>query len=200
MKPTRHAAGERAAKAAAALFRDPAGAQPDFTPVPVRIRKDGWTAARQRIFLTVLSESGSISLACQEAGVSSRSAYRLRARPDAAGFTKAWDDALRLATARLTAIAFERATVGTVREVWKNGELQMQTREPSDRILVFLLQHLLPAGRAGERWTGFEAMAVEARAGFPATLAALDDHPCEMVPLQSRDFFPPCPGDRTEDE
>ena len=89
MKPTRHATGERAAKAAAALFADPATPAPDFDPVPVRIRRDGWTAGRQRTFLTVLSESGSISLACQEVGVSSRSACGLHARPDAAGFAKA---------------------------------------------------------------------------------------------------------------
>lgn len=209
MKPTTHAGGEPAprepspaAAAVAALFRDPAhppGPAVDFTPVPVRVRRDGWTAERQRIFLTVLAETGSISEACINSGVSSRSAYRLRARTDAASFARAWDDALRLATARLTALAFERATMGTVREVWKGGELVGHTREPSERILIFLLQHLLPAGRPGERWAGFEALAGQARAAFPATLDALSDHPCEMVPIERRDFFPDRPGAPSED-
>lgn len=66
-KPTRHASGERAAKAAAALVRDAAAPVTDFDPVPVRIRRDGRTAGRQRTFLTVLSGSGLISLACQVA-------------------------------------------------------------------------------------------------------------------------------------
>ena len=168
-------------------------------PVPVRVRHDGWTAERQRAFLTVLAETGSITHACIDAGVSSRSAYRLRARPDAAAFAEAWDQALKIATVRLTTLAFERATRGTVREYWRHGELVAQTRQPSDRLLVFLLQHLLPAGRQGERWTGFEALQDAARGGFPDALARLADHPVAMVPIDSRDFFPPAPGDQSED-
>jgi hypothetical protein len=198
MKPRTLSTGERMPLPDAPAADAPAFAA-TLQPVPVRVRHDGWTAERQRIFLTVLSETGSISEACQHAGVSSRSAYRLRARGDAVAFARAWDDALRLATARLTAVAFERATVGKVREIWKDGELRGHTREPSDRILIFLLQHLLPAGKAGERWGGFEEMATASRAAFPATLAALADHPCEMVPIESRDFFPACPGDQRED-
>ena len=92
-------------------------------PVPVRVRADGWTAERQRTFLIVLAETGSVSAACQEAGVSSRSAYRLRARPDAEGFARTWDQALKIATVRLTTLAFERAMRGTVRGIWKEGQL-----------------------------------------------------------------------------
>lgn len=220
MKPRTHATGERppaatppaaippnaaptrSDAAAAPLSRDPEhlpGPAANFTPVPVRVRHDGWTAERQRQFLTVLSETGSITEACTLAGVSSRSAYRLRARADAVDFARAWDEALRLATARLTALAFERATIGTVREVWKGDQLRGYTREPSERILIFLLQHLLPAGRPGERWSGFEAMAGTARAAFPATLDALTDHPCEMVPIEHRDYLWPVPGNQSED-
>ena len=167
--------------------------------VPLRVRHDGWTAERQRIFLTLLAETGSVTLACIDAGVSSRSAYRLRARPDATAFAAAWDHALKLATVRLTTLAFERATRGTVREYWKHGELVAQTRQPSDRLLVFLLQHLLPAGRSGERWGGFAEMTAAARTGFPEALDALADHPVEMVPIEVRDFFAPHPGDADED-
>ena len=177
----------------------PDGPFADYTPVALRTRSDGWTAARQREFLCVLAETGSISTACMKAGVSSRSAYRLRTHPDAAAFAAGWDQALKLATVRLTTLAFERATRGTVREVWRGGELVMQTRMPSDRLLMFLLQHLLPAGKPGDRWGGFEAMTDAARMRFPATLGAVADHPVEMVPIESRDFFDTCPGDQDED-
>jgi hypothetical protein len=195
MKPTRHAVGELAAPLPQA---EPEPA-PVFTPVAVAPRSNGWTAERQRTFLVVLAETGSIREACIHAGVSSRSAYRLRARPDAGSFAAAWDQALKLATARLTALAFERATTGTVRETWRDGELVSQMRAPSDKLLMFLLQHLLPAGRAGERWSGFEAMAAEARTGFPALLDGLADHDVPMVPIESRDFYSERPGDQGED-
>lgn len=214
MKPSHHATGESKvdpleywadALSPTVLARERRAREaatqpaPDFARVPVKPRHNGWTAERQRTFLTVLAETGSIREACIHAGVSSRSAYRLRARPDAASFAAAWDLALKLATARLTALAFERTTAGTVRETWRNGELVSQSRAPSDKLLMFLLQHLLPAGRPGERWSGLEAMAGDARSGFPALLDALTDHDAPMVPIEHRDFFPEAPGDMGED-
>ncbi len=215
MKPARHASGERAASPTA-VPDDPAtpptdihsalsperlaeAGLEDYAPVLLAPRRDGWTAERQRVFLTVLAETGSVSEACVQAGVSSRSAYRLRARPDAPQFAAGWDHALKLATVRLTALAFERATRGTVREMWRDGKLHYSTREPSDRLLTFLLQHLLPAGRPGERWTGCEAMTNAARASFPAALGALVDHPVEMVPIAYREYYGELPGDQDED-
>lgn len=190
-----------ARRSAAARFPEHEPAHDNVTdlplppPVPVRVRADGWTAERQRTFLIVLAETGSVSAACQEAGVSSRSAYRLRARPDAEGFARAWDQALKIATVQLTTLAFERATRGTVREVWKDGQLVQTTREPSDRLLVFLLQHLLPAGKPGDRWDGFQAMTDAARGTFQRSLGTLGDHACEMVPIMVEDFFPDEPKD-----
>ena len=58
---------------------------PDFAPVPVRRRHDGWTACRQRAFIAALAETGCISEACAEVGITPRSAYRLRQHPDAEG-------------------------------------------------------------------------------------------------------------------
>ena len=172
----------------------------DYRPVPQSAaRHDGWTAERQRRFLTVLAETGCISEACGQAGVSSRSAYRLRQRADAAAFATAWDQALRLATLRLTTVAFERAVKGTVREYWKGGERVGETRSPSDKLLMFLLQHLLPRGESPSRLDAFDQSVAEVRAGFPAALDRLADHPVEMVPLASRDFFPAAPGDPMED-
>lgn len=172
----------------------------DYRPVPVRARHDGWTAARQRKFLTILAETGSISQACRDAGVASRSAYRLRQRPDAAAFATAWDQALRLATLRLTTLAFERAVKGSTRDIWRDGELVGQVRSPSDKILMFLLGNLLPRASGGDSRLDQHDRAVDAlRAGFPATLAALTDSDMEMVPIEHREFYPDPPGDEEED-
>jgi hypothetical protein len=122
----------------------PEGSDPlaGYTPIVLRARHDGWTAERQRIFLTALAETGCISEACKAAGVSASSAYRLRHRADADAFARAWDDALLASVSRLAALAFERATHGSIREVWKDGVLVAESREPSERLLMFLLQHL----------------------------------------------------------
>lgn len=172
----------------------------DYRPVPrKRTRADGWTARRQREFLTVLAETGCVSEACIKAGVSSRSAYRLRQLPGATAFAAGWDQALRLATLRLTTVAFERAMKGTVREYWKEDHLVATTRTPSDKLLMFLLTHLLPRGEAPSRLDAFDRTLAEITAGFPAALDRLVDEPVEMVPIESRDFHAEPPGDPRED-
>jgi hypothetical protein len=170
-----------------------------YTPVALAKRHNGWTAARQRRFLENLAETGSISLACTYAGVSSRSAYRLRARPDAAAFAKAWDEALKLAALRLMTLAFERATRGGVRETWREDHLVASVRAPSDRMLIYLLDRMLPAGETQHRWAGFETMVDAAKTSFPRTLETLADNAVAMVPIESRDYFDTSPGDSDED-
>ena len=64
-----------------------------FTPVPVRARRDGWTPDRQAAFIDALRDMGSVVAACRRVGMSSQSAYRLRARADAISFADAWDAA-----------------------------------------------------------------------------------------------------------
>lgn len=122
-------------------------------------------------------------------GVSSRSAYRLRARPDAAAFADAWDDALRVAAGRLTAIAFERATTGRIKQFWKNGELVATTREPSDRLLMFLLDTLYDRGYTGSRAAQRDQFAGEARQCLPAHLDRLTDNACPTEFVQAEDFY-----------
>ena len=181
----------------------------DYNPVPLEPRHNGWTAARQRTFLVALAETGSISLACTEAGISARSAYRLRARPEATAFADAWEQALKLATLRLVTIAFERATRGAVREHWKNGELIAETRTPSDRMLTFIFNKLLSSGAADMLARPNARVTDQAITAFPQTLARLVDSDAPLVPIEYRDFYaqPPehpadlsgAPGDAQED-
>jgi hypothetical protein len=145
-----------------------------------RKRLAGWSAERQRLFLTNLAETGSVHLASAAARLTARSAYRLRARSPA--FAAAWDTADQLAVGRLSAIAFDRAINGRTEQVWHDGVLTTEKRLPSDRLLMWLLARLDPR-RFAAPWElrgdqGPDPQA-EARESFPALLDALPDTPSE---------------------
>lgn len=133
----------------------PARAEPPpeirFDPVPVRPRRDGWTAARQRTFIQTLAETGIVRIAAAAAGMSVRSADRLALRDDAESFSLAWDAALHVAARRGVGLLFEYAFEGMVETIWRDGEIVGQRRRPSEKALFFLLSRLDPArfGRAG---------------------------------------------------
>ena len=112
-----------------------------FVPAPLRNRYDGWTAGRQRAFIAALAETGCVSEACAEVGITARSAYRLREHPAGAAFRFAWEQAQSIATVRLTAIAWERAVHGTPDRIYKDGVLVLERRKPSDKLLMWLLTH-----------------------------------------------------------
>ena len=150
-----------------------------FTPVPVAARHLGWSAERQRLFIRTLAETACVSEACDAAGVSPRSAYRLRVRAGAESFDRAWRQALVIGVHRLTTLAFERAIHGTARKVWHKGEVVGEEFVPSDRLLMYLLKHYDRA-RYGNL-SGLMPIHVpdpmgEASEALPAALATLTDH------------------------
>lgn len=165
--------------------REPGAAASDEPPIPAtpfdgvpledsRKRLAGWSAERQRLFLTTLAETGSVHLAAAAARLSARSAYRLRARSPA--FAAGWDTADQLAVGRLSAIAFDRAIHGRTEQVWQEGNLVAEKRVPSDKLLMWLLARLDPRRFAAPwelRKEGAADPQAEARASFPALLDAL---------------------------
>jgi len=81
----------------------PAAPGPDFDPVPLRARRDGWTPERQWHFIRILRETGCVARACRAVGRTRASVYRLYERPDAGSFRRAWDAAVAAArAARIT--------------------------------------------------------------------------------------------------
>lgn len=60
-----------------------------------------WTAAKQRIFLAALLETGMVARAARAAGMSRSSAHALRQRLRGTAFDRGWDQALALHAARL---------------------------------------------------------------------------------------------------
>ncbi len=172
----------------------PAPEAPSFEPAPTRNRHSGWTAERQRNFIDILSLTGSVGAASAAAGVSSRSAYRLRNKAGAESFAEAWDAAQSLAATRLTAIAFDRAINGRAERFYRDGELVMERRLPSDRLLTWLLTHLDPKrfggpmrqmalGNADPR-----ALAATALPSLSAELADIDPNQCECEPSAYIDY------------
>ena len=94
--------------------REAAPAKPDipFEPAPLRRRVNGWTAERQREFIAALAETGCVSEACAEVGITARSAYGCANMPRARRFVPRGTHAQHLAATRLTALAWERAIHG----------------------------------------------------------------------------------------
>jgi len=143
-----------------------------------RNRLAGWSAARQRLFLATLAETGSVHLASSDARLSARSAYQLRTRAPA--FAAAWDVALQLSVGRLSAIVFDRAINGRVEQLYRDGELIGERRVPNDKLLTWLLARLDPK-RFALPWEqrGDADPQAEAVATFPALLDSLADVPSQ---------------------
>lgn len=124
--------------------RGPAATRPSFTPVPVRHRHDGWTAARQTAFLQVLAESACVEEAARAVGMSARSAYTLKSRPDAQSFRQAWDVVLDFAVGRLSDALVGRALHGEVTPIFFRGEQVGERRRYDNRLAMWLLRHRQP--------------------------------------------------------
>lgn len=159
--------------------------------VELRRRHDGWTAARQRLFLNSLANTGSIATAAAAADITPRSAYRLRNHPKGVAFARAWDAALMRAGGRLMTVAFERATAGTPRTIWREGRIVAEYAIPSDRMLMFLLRHLNPAlfdagGDMVARARSVDAMQAE----FAPAMAGLIDTDVDADLLDEDDYRP----------
>jgi hypothetical protein len=171
----------------------PAPQPPEFTPAPTRKHRAGWTAEKQRKFIEHLTLTGAVGEAAAIAGVASSSAYRLRDRAGADSFARAWDAALRLCPTRLSAIGLDRAIHGRVERFYKDGELVMERRVPSDYLLTWFLARLdplqfgSPAAKAHAAATGDPREA--ARAAMPKLLDSLTDVAPEDCPTEDIDYL-----------
>lgn len=107
-----------------------------FDPVPVAARHDGWTPEKQRWFIDALAACGCVKAAARHVGMTAKSAYRLRNRPDAAGFAAVWDHAQREGFARTHDNAVERAIYGEQVPIYRRGR-QVGTRVRYNDRLIF---------------------------------------------------------------
>src|SRR4051794_22999184 len=156
----------------------PAPQLPEFEIAPTRKRHAGWTAERQRTFVERVALTGNVGEACALVGLSSTSFYRLCTKPGADSFVKACNAARVLAAgARGSAIAWDRAINGRVERFYKNGELVMERRIPSDYMLTWLLARLDPltfgSPTAKAHALGHGDPREHARKDLPGLMAAL---------------------------
>jgi hypothetical protein len=165
----------------------------DFDPAPTRRRRAGWTAERQRKFIEQLSLTGHAGEAAALVGLSSTSAYRLCNKAGAESFSRAWDAALRLAATRGVAIAWDRALNGRVERFYRDGELVMERRIPSDYLLTWLLSRLdplqfgSPAAKALAAATGDPRE--KARQELPRLMTSFEDVPEAECPTEGGDYL-----------
>lgn len=169
---------------------DPPSTPPPFEPAPTRRHRAGWTAERQRLFIETLAETGCVSEACAAVGLSPRSAYKLRLRAGAGGFNEAWVHAETLAATRLTALAFERAIHGRSEYLFKDGILVAERRTPSDRLLMWLIAHLDPAGFGHSARHDSGNPRFRALDRLPRLLKKFRDVGEDACPTQSADLAP----------
>jgi hypothetical protein len=157
---------------------EPITAMP-FDGVPLessRKRLAGWSAERQRLFLTVLAETGQVHLAAAAARLTVRSAQALRVRSPA--FNAGWRMAEQLGAGRLAPLAFDRAINGRVEQVYQDGILIAERRVPNDKLLMWLLARLDPK-RFALPWEqrGNADPQSEAANAFTGMLDSLSDTP-----------------------
>jgi len=117
---------------------------PDFEPVPLRYRRDGWTPARQVAFIRALAECGCVRDACKRVGMSPESAYELARRPDAQSFRVAWEIAMDNAVRRVGDEAFSRAIHGVAVPHFYKGEMVGEHRRYDERLTMFILRYRDP--------------------------------------------------------
>jgi len=133
-------------------------AVPDFDPVPVRARKDGWTAERQREFIRLLHLKRNIGKAAKAVGMSRRSAYRLRERAGAESFAGAWDAAFARRPPPVTSNVSQlwyRALFGKNKPIVRGGKVVGTITQPDNVAALKLLDRFERKERAAVRRRAF---------------------------------------------
>lgn len=118
----------------------PAPAEPEdplvFTPVPTAAaRHDGWTPDRQRAFIAILASHGGVAAAARAVGMTQQTARRLRIRPHAESFARAWDVAIEEGRLRSYDEAVRRGRDGLVVPITRKGQVVGHRLRFNDRLL-----------------------------------------------------------------
>ena len=125
----------------------PAIVEPLVPPLPNtaftetrRLRREGWTPERKRLFLERLAECGVIVEACEAAGMSARSAYNLRDRDPL--FAAGMEAASAMARPYLAHEAWSRAVNGVVERIYRDGVVVAERHRYDNRLTMSVLGRL----------------------------------------------------------
>jgi len=114
--------------------------EPKKKSAPASPLPDG-LSPKQRVFLDIFAQAGSVSLAAKKAEIGRRTHYDWLEQP---AYKAAFEDATEDAAEALEREARRRAMLGTVRPVYYKGKPCGELREYSDVLLIFLLKGLKP--------------------------------------------------------
>ncbi|WP_338244063.1 hypothetical protein [Aurantiacibacter hainanensis] len=113
----------------------------DFAPVPhTAPRRNSITPDRQRRFIAHLAATGIVKQAAKHIGASLEALYKLRQRPGAAEFCRAWDMAVDRGVSRLEDCALARAIEGEERMVVSAGKVLGTERRHNEALVMFFLR------------------------------------------------------------
>jgi len=148
-------------------------------------RSNSITPDLQREFVAHLAATGIVTSAARHIGRSMEALYKLRHRPGAQGFAKAWDRAVQMGVERLEDTALARAIEGSERKIIRNGEVVATERVHNEALVMFFLKHRLadryaPSAHVGPGHPVYEKAARAAKAD---QLAAAND-PAEIKRVQ----------------
>lgn len=113
-----------------------------FRPVPVKARRDGWTAERQRGFIDRLCLTGCVALSARAMGKTPQSIYRLRGHAGAGSFCRAWDKALASGQCHMIDVGIARGLVGEPVPVVRNGHVVGERLRTDSRLAMTALKAL----------------------------------------------------------
>lgn len=115
----------------------------------LRLRHDGFTPPKQKIFLKTLGTTGCVRDACRTVGISDTTAYRTKKRLP--HFSAQWDSALAMAGSEIETLAWQRGVEGIEEDVYHYGKFVCTRRKRSDGIFRMILMASNPEkyGRMG---------------------------------------------------
>lgn len=103
-------------------------------------RSNSITPDLQREFVAHLAATGIVTSAARHIGRSMEALYKLRHRPGAEGFARAWDRAVSLGVERLEDTALARAIEGAERAIVRGGEVVATERVHNEALVMFFLR------------------------------------------------------------
>jgi hypothetical protein len=105
-----------------------------------RLRHDGWTPEKKRLFLERFAETGIIVEACEAVGMSARSAYNLHGRDPL--FAAGWDAACVKARRPLADDIMSRSRNGVIERIYKDGVVVAERHRYDNRLTMAALTRL----------------------------------------------------------
>ncbi len=117
----------------------------EFTPVPRATKRwNGLTELKQRTFIQLLADSGSVTMAAKAIGATTSAMYGLRRREGAESFAAAWEAAIEIGARRVLDTLMEHAIHGTPETIIQDGEVVAERRRYNHRAMMWIVSQRFP--------------------------------------------------------